>query len=184
MSVAGCSGDDPPPSPVPAAPSPSASPSPSPVGSVSPTGSTTPTATAPTLPAAARADTPAGAEAFARFWLTALDYAYKTGDTEPLRSAGTCRGCVAQANAIARQYESGGRIQGGTVHISDSSAINHAAGSAALVRVDYRQDAGLLVSSDGTSKAQPAVPRASLLFTLGRRGGLWTVTAIQPLKSS
>ena len=39
------------------------------------------------LPAAARADTPAGAQAFARFWLTTLDYAYKTGDTKPLAKA-------------------------------------------------------------------------------------------------
>jgi Family of unknown function (DUF6318) len=176
-----CTGDaSPSPLPSPSSPAASASPSPTPT----PTATASPKPPSPTLPALARQDSTAGAEAFARFWLTALDYAYKTGDTDSLRSVGSCAGCIGQANGIDKIYDSGGRIEGGMVRVIETSTVRRVRGSAALVRVVYRQDRGRIIGADGNVTSQAARPKLSLLFTLARQGGSWTTTAIQPLKES
>jgi Family of unknown function (DUF6318) len=174
-----CSGSDPGPAPLPSASFTGAT---SPVAP-SATASSTPTA-APTLPDLARQDSSAGAEAFATFWLTALDYAYRTGNTAPLRSAGKCRGCLALADSIDRVFKRGGRIEGGSVEPLYTKALRYAKSRAALVRVDYRQAAGRTVSENGKATSQRPIVRARLLFTLERRSASWNTTAIQPLRVS
>src|SRR6478736_5308400 len=84
--------------------------SPATSSSASPTPTPTPTASykpadasgraqnvpVPVLPEAAKAETKEGLEAFARYWYSALSYAYETGDMGPLDSvsAPTCASCA------------------------------------------------------------------------------------------
>ncbi len=88
MSVAACSGGGTPPPGTP--PSDSQSPStpstpsatPTPTASYKPADATgkAQNVPVPELPEAAKAETKEGAEAFARYWYTLLNYAYETGD--------------------------------------------------------------------------------------------------------
>jgi hypothetical protein len=80
------------------------------------TPSATPTRPAPPTipPAALQGLTVTSAEAFARFYIAALDHAEATGDVGPVRAyAGpTCITCRSTADTLERTYRSGGRITG------------------------------------------------------------------------
>jgi hypothetical protein len=99
--VAGCGGDPKPKS----LPSPTASPSPSASASATP----------PVMPAAARAKSRGGSEAGVQFFIDALNYSGKVGDTTSLRSgfAATCTRCEALADSIDETYAAGGHYEGG-----------------------------------------------------------------------
>ena len=174
-----CDGGDPTPTTLPTPPSSAVT---TPSGTGSPSASATPTPAAPTLPAAARADTPAGAESFARFWLTTLDYASSTGDTQPFKKLGSCMSCAALAQAIDKLYASGGRAEGGRILITASSTIQHVRGRAALVRVGYDQEAGTEIRPDGSERTTPAGENLAFVFTLSRLASNWTVAKVQPVK--
>ena len=110
FAVAGCSAGE---APSAALPSGSAPPqSSSPPSNPPSTAATAPPPTAPPLPAAATQDTPAGAQSFARYWLSVLDYATTTGDTRRLLALGACVSCIAVAKSIDALYASGGRAEG------------------------------------------------------------------------
>ena len=96
---AACAGDEPPPSPLPTTAPPTAAPPTTTASATTPGATPTP----PALPAAARQDSPAGAEAFARHWLAALDYAYTTRrHASPSGRSAPARSCRAQAGGIDR----------------------------------------------------------------------------------
>ena len=185
LAVAGCDGGDPSPTTVPTQAGPSASTA---VTTPPPTTAPTtpapsPTPTPPPLPAAARADTPTGAESFARHWLATLDYATASGDTAPLRSLGRCASCVALADAIDALYSSGGRAEGGKVTVTDSSVVQFAPGKAALVRLEYDQAAGREIPATGSPKTTPAATGLAFVFTLDREGSSWSLIKLQTLKA-
>jgi hypothetical protein len=142
----------------------------------------TPTAPAPTLPTTARADSPAGAEAFARYWLTALDYAYQTGNSQPLRNAGTCQGCTALADSIDRVYSRGGYIEGGRITILETKARRYTPGRPVEVEAYYAQANGTTVYGDGRSTPTPGSARLGFLFALGRTNDRWSVDSIKTIR--
>ncbi|MGZ4438423.1 MAG: DUF6318 family protein, partial [Nocardioidaceae bacterium] len=98
--AAGCSGD----------PKPRVAPEPSP-------SSTSPTAIGPVepvMPEAAKAHTPAGAEAFVKYYWQWVNYAQRTGVVDRLRALGPgCDGCEGGISFIEGVYSKGGRIRGG-----------------------------------------------------------------------
>jgi hypothetical protein len=102
LALAGCSDDSP--APKASASTTPATASPSPSGPV-----------APVLPSAAKANTPVGAKAFARYWFEAISYAMKTGDTKPFDAvAGAhCKPCDGISSRVRRIYGPGGRLSGG-----------------------------------------------------------------------
>jgi len=175
LSASSCSGDDPygtlPPT------SPATSPPPT-----TSTPTTSPTPPAPTLPALATQDSAPGAESFARFWLTALDYAYQTGNTKPFRALGACRGCIALADGIDKTYSSGGRIEGGKISFGNSEVANFVRASAALVDLTYSSDPRRVIDSMGGVKTSPPEKNVRLLLTLKRNHKTWAVTKAQPVK--
>jgi hypothetical protein len=71
------------------------------------------------MPAAARKKTKAGAIAFVRTFMDALNFAGATGDTKPLRDAyiRLCTRCEAIADGIDKTYGAGGKIEGGEWHV-------------------------------------------------------------------
>ncbi len=70
--LAGCTGDGDPDPPTSSGPSETASP--------------TETLAVPVIPDEAKAETDLGAVAFVKHWFASLNYGYRTGDTEPIRS--------------------------------------------------------------------------------------------------
>ena len=183
LAVAGCSGGDaPPPS---ALPSDSAPPqSSSPPSNPPSTAATTPTPTAPPLPATATQDTPAGAASFARYWLSVLDYATTSGDTDSLLALGRCTSCIALAKSVEVLYASGGRAEGGRITVVDSSVARHVPGKAALVRVHYDQARSREIPPKGPPKTTPAQKGLGFAFALARREGGWTVAKLQTVETN
>jgi hypothetical protein len=163
---------------------PPTTPATSPPSTTSPPTSNPTSPPAPTLPALATQDSPAGAESFARFWLTALDYAYQTGNTKPLRSLGNCRGCIALADSVDMVYNKGGHIDGGRIRVTAGKTVQLMPGKAALVRVDYSQADGVTIFPDGRQERVSGSTRLAFLFTLSRSVSSWKVTAIKPIKES
>lgn len=70
---------------------------------------------APTMPRAARKNTPAGATAFARYFIEVRNYAITTGRTAELRkiTAPECFECLDAPTLIDAVHGAGGRIEGG-----------------------------------------------------------------------
>jgi hypothetical protein len=77
----------------------------------------------PPLPQAARKNTVAGAKAFIRYYWAVFTYAQSTGDTAPLRAAGSarCSTCEDDAWFIEHLYERGSRVKGGEHVVRDIS---------------------------------------------------------------
>jgi len=175
LSASSCSGDDPygtlPPT------SPATSPPPT-----TSTPTTSPTPPAPTLPALATQDSAAGAESFARFWLTALDYAYQTGNTKPFRALGACRGCIALADGIDQVYKEGGRFEGGRLKIRSSSIDKYVTAAAALVALRYSRTPRKTIRGDGRVFASPGGNNFGFLVSLRRSTDGWAVAAFPTLK--
>ena len=98
----------------PAAAATSSSPAAQPSASASPT--PTPTASpTPTLPAEAEGKGREAAEAFARYWVDALNYGSESLDAQPLRqaSAQSCGACIAIAERMEEIDSAGGFSRGG-----------------------------------------------------------------------
>lgn len=174
LAVSGCGGDDPSPTSVPTQVPPSLTATPSSAPPTT-TPAPTPTPTPPPLPAAARQDTPTGAESFARHWLVTLDYAYKTGDTQPFRALGRCSGCVSLANSIDKLYADGGSVTGGMLSATETRVDRHAVGSAAAVELFYSRTQRIVVDGAGKRFVDPASQRLGFLLVLERSGPRWQV---------
>jgi hypothetical protein len=80
-----------------------------------PTTSATPTATAPTMPAQAKENTPEGASAFVAHYIDVSNYAASTGDVEGLSrlSDSKCTGCQKYIKLYRDTYAVGGYFKGG-----------------------------------------------------------------------
>jgi hypothetical protein len=149
---------------------------------------TTPSATPittpppPVLPATARADSPAGAESFARYYMGLLDYAYQTGNTTPLRAAARCQGCDALAAGIDKSYAAGNRIQGGRIAVNNARTSKYATKASASVQVTYSSAARKVVAPTGKVTEVPGEDNVRLLLTLKRFEQGWLLVNAQPIE--
>lgn len=83
----------------------------------------TPTPTAPstpTLPALAHQETPAGAQAFARYYIEAINLAWHKKDGQAIRSNSStaCIACIGLAHSMDQIATDGGMTQGGDWHVT------------------------------------------------------------------
>jgi hypothetical protein len=101
--LAGCE-SNPSPAPLPSESPPSASPS----------ATSTPSPTPPAMPDAAKGTGEKSAKAFVRYYIGAVNFAMRTGNVEPVRSASSrgCRSCDGVAQNIEAVYSAGGRLEG------------------------------------------------------------------------
>jgi hypothetical protein len=169
--LGGCSGDDPEPKfapPESTSPTASGSPSSTPTGPVE-----------PTMPAAARRHTVAGAQAFVKFYWEMVNYAQATGALEPLvkLSAGNCGACSGGVGFLRKIFTAGGSVRGGEVTVSNLKASkvragNHVAWQVLVDVTNTRQ----FVDLPGTRKDRnyPA-GTSSLQFIVDPEQGGWTV---------
>jgi len=161
------------------APSPSSSPTPSPTTPPTSEPTSDPNQPAePKLPAAAKAPTRAGAEAFVRYYIKLLNYASHTGDTEPLAAAANdCKGCRKYEALFSRTYARGGSFTGNlwspygfTVVPGDGEYVVLTLVKASVGK--YRPRAG--------AEVQPLkADRYSLRFTLVRDRSAWLIAAFE-----
>lgn len=104
----------------------------------------------PELPAAATAETPEGAAAFAEWWFATLNYATATGETAELRATflDNCQTCENFATQIETAYGSGGSISGGRIRVQvDVPAALQEGGVTLAVGVDA--EAGQVRDTEG-----------------------------------
>lgn len=160
-------------------------PLPTSTSSTSPSPSSSATPTPPVMPETAGAKTKAGSIAFARGFIEALNYAGFSGDTKPLRRLyiSLCTRCEAIADGIDQTYAAGGKIDGGSWHVSSVTFYtikNEVAFVDALV--DY--DAQTWTKSQGAQPTEfPASKRNLKAFNLRwKSSGGWATSALDPNK--
>lgn len=125
--------------------------------------------TPPALSAAAQEISRVGAGEFVRYYLEVLDYAYTTGDVEPLAeiSAAECMGCQ-RSIEIARETHSAGNhweIGETTLHGVETATIDPT--DLAEVFVLYSAEPSIKVAPDGTViSTLPSEENARLQFIL------------------
>ena len=173
FAVAGCSAGN---APSASLPSGSAPPqSSSPTSNPPSTAATTPPPTEPPLPATATQDTPAGAQSFARYWLSVLDYAYKTGNTQPFRALGRCAGCISLANSIQKVYTNGGSVSGGDLKALRTRVDRYVDGAAAAVELFYSRSQRVVLDGKGGRFVDPAASNLGFLVVLDRTAASWQI---------
>jgi hypothetical protein len=163
-----------------------------PGASSSSTSTSSPTATAPpttassttsdpNIPVAARAHTPAGAEAFVRYFFAQVNLAWSTPNPAALDGlyTPTCTTCTAIRGSAADYKAKGLRYRDTPLTRISPSSVTAATGATARVNATAMQEASAVVDRDG--KVVEAVPRTPSTFDLTLtwvRGG-WQVSLMQ-----
>jgi hypothetical protein len=137
------------------------------------------------LPAAAKAETKEGLEAFARYWYALLNYSYETGDMSAISSISSpaCALCGKVFPGIQKWNSDGRWIVGGrvTVHAVQSKFVKTPNGDF-QVAIQSQQAAGSLKNADGTD-AQTISGSAMLgdLMVARYDKGSWAVQNVDRL---
>lgn len=105
----------------------------------------------PQMPPEAREATPEGAAAFVRHFFQLVNYAYATGDTEPLRRAShsDCETCASVVDQVEQRYSTGGRISGGEISVVSAQAGPIDDVGISLVTTAYDQASLTELDADG-----------------------------------
>ncbi len=173
--VAGCSDEDPP-RPIestksssgPSSPSSAATTEPTPTGPVE-----------PTLPAEAREETEAGAEAFVRFYYAMINYATATGEVTNLERLHepSCEGCQGGIDQVERVYDRGGRIEGSGYQVLRVETIRLRDGFWSVTARTRIGDQFVRGAGDLNQKFPGG--RGGLHFTLRFRDSVWRTTSLE-----
>ncbi len=133
----------------------------------------------PELPEAAKQNTKEGFEAFVRHYISLLDYAYQTGDTEPaLDHAGAgCTMCGTSAKSIDAATAAGGWIIGGRLTLSGFSTDGIPdANGLWTAEVELHQTETSNVSQSGSVSALAPAASATVLATAEYANGRWSMS--------
>jgi hypothetical protein len=135
----------------------------------------------PTLPDVGNTNTPAGARAFAVFYVEALDWGYATMDSTLARSlfAKSCTGCARfVANFFDHERNLGRHYVGSRAQPTRAESVhnNRHDGATQSVDVTLTQQKGKLVDAAGRVVVrEPAVARAVFRGWLAWRDGRWQI---------
>lgn len=143
---------------------------------------------APTLPAAAQANTKAGAIAFVKHYVGVQNSASSSGKTDELKSLtlGSCEECAAIAQLIDRIHASAGRIEGEGWHVLSAApaSVNNPADDMTYIDVGLRVSQQTILESPGATPSTFAGnPRRPMTFALVRSDNGWKVARIIASKS-
>jgi hypothetical protein len=122
----------------------------------------------------------AGAAAFVRHWFDLVNYAYTTGETDPVSaiSEATCEACTDILALIEAQYEDGGRFMGGTIEVEGAEAPEPDSSGVMLVTTRYRQDPVISVEANGSTTTTEARPTRTVGFIVALEGSRWVAAGI------
>jgi Family of unknown function (DUF6318) len=181
MLVAGCSSSSPPPVDPPGTPGTLSTPfvSGTSGGSETSKGTADPSSWPP-VPAAANAHTPKGAEASARYYFTAVNYAWSTPDPTVLRPLATanCKSCanyVKNTELLVRLSE---RWSHDSVHVVTSEALPTNSPDRVNAMVAWRSPATPIVDFSGKTKSTSPKQGAISEFAMKWRDNHWLVDKI------
>lgn len=141
----------------------------------------------PVMPEAAKAETKEGLEAFAKYWYALMNYAYETGNLEPIRAlaapGSSCAMCEKIFPAVEKWNIEGRWVEGARieVHALQTKFTQTPAGEY-QVAVQSQQRAGTLRNADST--VGQTVQETSMLGDLLVAkfiSGAWLVTNVDRL---
>ena len=163
--ITGCTGDEPNP------PSPSST-------SESPTDTSSPTVTVPAMPEEAKVGDAAGAEAFVRHWIDLLNYAYATGDTEPVKAVSDagCEACQTIFSVIQQRAAGNKRLEGGLIKLVSVRSPPPDDVGLVGVSVRYEQADGIEIAPDATRTTVTGSPPDNFGFALTYDDGAWAMS--------
>ncbi|MDR7086667.1 hypothetical protein J2X11_001506 [Aeromicrobium panaciterrae] len=144
-----------------------------------PTTSATPTATAPTMPAQAKENTPEGASAFVAHYIDVFNYAANTGDVAELSrlSSPKCSGCENYIQLYRDTYENGGFFKGSDWKLGELEVTFD--DGKALVFATVKSEPGTYAESSSATP-QPGNPEDSdLTFVLIKKSQAWTLETLE-----
>ena len=170
--LAGCSEGDPVPRIAPSSPvSTSASLSESPSPSTGPV--------EPTMPAAAKRHTAAGAESFVRFWFDSFTYGMTTGDTALVGSlsAPDCQSCEALVHKVDDVYRDGGQVKSRGWRVEEATSPEGADAPTMLLRI--HQAARVLLDEQGKVVDRTQAAKVPMRASLVRHGGTWYMQSLE-----
>ena len=120
----------------------------------------------PAVPPVARTRTPQGADAFARYWIAALDWAYATTDSTLARQLyqPSCAGCDRfLTNVIDRVAQAGHHFRGGRMGVLETT-LSAPGDSRATQIVDLRVLQNTLQTLDVSGRVLESAPRSTTSF--------------------
>ena len=186
MLAAACTGGgatrtSPPPPPDTPSASASSSPSPSPsrTGPLSTGPNVRPGEKPPVLPEAAKEHSPAGALAFATYFIKALDWGFATNDAylvEKISSA-SCQACKRNISALDKLNHDHGIERGARVHLVSGRLVtgDFRYKSELVAEIQLRQDRAVISRpSSAPTTIQPENPYTSLVF-VSWQSGHWII---------
>ena len=177
MLLAGCGGDAKP------DPSSSSTPTSTPTTTAVPTTTASPT-TDPNIPVAARAHTPAGAEAFIRYFYRQLNVAWgqpRAGLLAQL-SLPTCKICTALEENAAKNVSTHQRMSGDTVRIDSADAGGtESTGDQRVIVIGSQLKSSVVDSNERKVRDIPAAKFRFVATTRWTESG-WRVNEIKVLK--
>ena len=174
--LSGCGGDAKP------GATPSSTPAASPTTSSPATSSpvTSSPATDPNIPAAARAHTPAGAEAFVRYFYSQLNRSWSTADPTllPLLSESDCKTCAAFTSSAASFRSKNQHYNGELFSVSSISSIGMGP-KGQEVLVIGKQQPGEIVDQAGKVVETAVAQAGKFVISLRWTGSGWKVVELQ-----
>ncbi|UER54227.1 hypothetical protein HJG43_06365 [Kineosporiaceae bacterium SCSIO 59966] len=146
-----------------------------------------PTATAsetvpapPEMPAEAKEMTEAGADAFARHWFDVVEYAYATGNAEPLRALADpeCEICNASIAEIESKTREGLHFEGVAIEVLTSApAPKDSRG--VIVTMSVQEVSSQVVTADGeVVEDVPGIEAAPINVYVAESDGGWRIFGI------
>lgn len=131
----------------------------------------------PTLPPEALANTPTGAEAFARYYIDVLNEAARTFDPGPLQAISDprCMTCRAYIQSFEDSAAGAERYEGGHLTVRSVSGATLAEGTQQVL-LDYDAEPLKVFDSNGAlTVTNPAETNSTLVIELRRQGDSWVV---------
>ncbi len=149
-----------------------------PAGSPS-TGAGTP-ASWPELPAVARAHTPAGAEAFARYYFVAVNYAWTRPDPTIIAALASpaCKSCANDESLAASLLAKGERYRDDPGETPSSQLVKNGLTNPQDVEVVWRSKGLDVVDGEGTVVRTESHASAIFRVSLSWTGDVWRVRKI------
>jgi hypothetical protein len=137
--------------------------------------------TSPTARGEARAQTPAGAAAFTRFYLGLINDAYRTGASEPLRryAGPACASCTSIAAAVDDIYDKGGRADGGRLSVKRIAATGISPTTQPTVVADVAVSSFRQIDGSGRVVDHVAARQTVLLVDVEWLNGTWRIKGIR-----
>lgn len=136
----------------------------------------------PVLPAVAKTETKEGAEAFSRYWFSALSYAYETGDAALFESLAPreCETCQKVTKVINDWHSEGRWLAGGRISTPvTTTTFKRSPAGTYQVAVQVRQEPLAYMRADGTvAHTDPQDPDQGNLLILAYENGAWSVVEL------